>query len=124
MFVPNKKMSDAIRYCHNFVERHVEAALAEDKAKERPYVFMNEMINSGASRSEITAQLLSMILGGRDTSASTMSSMFWELARRPDVVEKLRRDIATLGGRKPTWQELKDLKYLNFVLKESKSRGT
>ena len=62
-----------------------------------------------------------MILGGRDTSASTMSSLFWILARRPDVVEKLRAEISGLNGRKPTWEEMKELKYLNMVLKEGMS---
>lgn len=91
------------------------------RVKERPYVFLNELLGSGASPEHIRDQLLAIIIGGRDTSAGTMSSLFWTLARRPDVVRKIRTEIAVLGTRKPTWEDLKGFKYLNFVLKESKS---
>ncbi|KAM0414617.1 hypothetical protein ACHAPT_013536 [Fusarium lateritium] len=119
LLVPDKKLNEAVATCRRFIDRYVQESLASGKEKERPYVFMNEMLSSGASQEYIRDQLLSMILGGRDTGASTMSSLFWILARRPDVVEKLRTEIAGLGGRKPTWEGMKELKYLNFVLKEA-----
>lgn len=81
---------------------------------------MNEMLESGVSHDYIRDQLLAMILGGRDTGASVMSSLFWTLARRRDVWDRLREEIGGLEGRKPTWEELKELKYLNRVMKESK----
>ncbi|UKZ80120.1 hypothetical protein TrVFT333_007885 [Trichoderma virens FT-333] len=43
-------------------------------------------------------KLMALILGGRDTSASTMTSLFWILARRPDVVKKLRNEISDLNA--------------------------
>lgn len=104
--------------CQQFIDQYIKEALAKDRAKERPYVFMNEMLESGASHEYVRDQLLAMILGGRDTSASTLSSLFWTLARRPDVLRKMRMEIASLGGRKPSWEELKELKYLSMVLKE------
>lgn len=80
---------------------------------------MNEMLKSGASREHVRGQLLAMILGGRDTSASVMSNLFWTLARRRDVWEELKVEVRGLEGRKPSWEDLKDMKYLNRVLKES-----
>lgn len=121
LLVPDKKLNEAAATCRRFIDQYVKEALAAGKEKERPYVFMNEMLASGASQEYVRDQLLAMILGGRDTSASTMSSLFWILSRRPDVVEKLRTEIAKLGGRKPTWEEMKELKYLNMVLKEGMS---
>lgn len=106
--------------CRRFIDQYVEAMQASDKKQERDYVFMKEVLASGASKDYVRDQLLSMILGGRDTGASTMSSLFWILARRPDVVNKMRREIAVLQGRKPSWEELKNLKYVNMVLKEGK----
>lgn len=118
LLLPDKKLDASVAYCKAFIDRHVASALSQDKAKERPYVFMNAMLESGAPHEQITGQLLAMILGGRDTSASTMSSMFWELARRPELVRKIRDEVKGLDGRRPTWEELKGLKYLNNVLKE------
>lgn len=116
-----KKLDDSVATCKAFIDMFVRKALLEGKEKERPYVFMNEMIKSGADEEYIRDQLLAMILGGRDTSASVMSSLLWTLARRRDVWEKLRAEIGGLDGRRPTWEELKDMKYLNMALKESKA---
>ena len=118
---PDKKLTESVEKCKRFIDRYIKQAVSEQKIKERPYIFMNELINAGVPHDYVRDQLLAMILGGRDTSASTMSSLFWVLARRPDVTEKLRSEIVnTLGLRKPTWTELKDMKYLNMVLKEGK----
>lgn len=120
MLRPDKKFVECSKITQRFVDRYVSQALSQEKGEaERQYIFMNEIIKSGASHREIRDQLMSLILGGRDTSASTLSSLFWVLARRPDVLKKLRDEIAGLDGRKPTWEELKNLTYLNMVLKES-----
>lgn len=119
--MPEKRMQYSIEYCGKFIDNYVSQALSQDKMKERPYVFMNEMVDSGADQQHIREQLIAMILGGRDTSASTLSSLFWILARRPDVVEKIRQEVAGLNGERPTWEDLKSMKYLNMVLKEGKS---
>jgi Cytochrome P450 len=84
-------------------------------------VFLNELIKSGASAEQVTEGLLSIILGGRDTIASTLSALFWHLARRPEVVEKLRIEIDELGVEAPTWEDLRNMRYLNFCIKEGKS---
>lgn len=116
--MPDKKLDQSVATCQRFIDRYVEEALREDRAKERPYVFMTEMLATGASKEYVRDQLLAMILGGRDTSASTLSSLFWTLARRPDVLSKMREEVGGLEGRRPSWEELKELKYLSMVLKE------
>ncbi|KAK7415208.1 hypothetical protein QQX98_006055 [Neonectria punicea] len=116
---PDRRLTQSVATCKRFIYRYVDEALREDRAKERPYVFMKEMVDSGASRAYVRDQLLAMILGGRDTSASTLSSLFWTLARRPDVLGKMKAEVAVLEDRRPTWEELKELKYLSMVLKEA-----
>lgn len=115
---PNKKLDKAIQVSHAFIDQFISSAFANGRSKERPYVFMNELVESGASHDEIRSQLLSMILGGRDTSASTMSSLFWVLSRRPDVFAKMKKELEVLNGEKPTWEQTRELKYLNQVIKE------
>lgn len=116
----DKAFDESVTTCRRFIDRYVYKAIADSKTQERPYIFLNELVNSGASHQQICDQLLSMIIGGRDTSAGTMSSLFWILARRPDVYSKARLEAATLNERKPTWDDLKGLRYINMVLKESK----
>ncbi|KOS20835.1 Cytochrome P450 52E1 [Escovopsis weberi] len=117
--VPNQKLDDAVKTCNHFIQQHVSKAMANGGSKERPYVFLDQIVKSGASHEVICNQIFAMILGGRDTSASTMSSLLHTLARRPDVVAKIRTELAPLDGHKPTWEELKGLKYLNNVFKET-----
>lgn len=54
------------------------------------------------------------MLAGRDTTASTLSWTFFELARHPETLKKLRDEIvATVGlERAPTYGNLKGMKYL------------
>lgn len=118
--MPDKQFDQSVKTCQRFIDRYVAKALADGKkVKERPYVFLNELLGSGASPEHIRDQLLAIIIGGRDTSAGTLSSLFWTLARRPDVVQKIRAEIAVLDGERPTWEDLKSFQYLNMVLKES-----
>lgn len=115
---PDRKLDRAMEASHAFIDGFISEALSSGKSKERPYVFMNELVESGASHDEIRSQLLSMILGGRDTSASTMSSLFWLLARHPEVMARMREEVKGLQGAKPSWEQIKELKYLNNVIKE------
>lgn len=123
ILLPDRRFDEAIARCRAFLDRHVAAALAQHKPKERPYVFMNELVDLGASSEQMAGLLLSMILGGRDTSPSTMTNLFWALARRPDVVRALRSELSGLDGHRPSWEDLKALKYLNNVLKEGPKRA-
>ncbi|CAG7947660.1 unnamed protein product [Penicillium olsonii] len=68
-------------------------------------------------------QLVAVLLAGRDTTAGTLSFTLFELSRNPDVVAKLRQEIRNrLGvgasGKKPTYTDLKEMKYLNAVIHE------
>lgn len=120
-FIKDKEFDRSIATCRRFIDRYMDKAIADSKIQERPYIFLNEIIKSGASHQQIRDQLLSMIIGGRDTTAGTMSSLFWILARRPDLYKKAREEIKPLKERKPTWEDLKGLKYVNMILKESES---
>jgi cytochrome P450 len=119
-FIPDKKLDRSIKTAATYVDTFARRVLDEGKAAERNYVFLNELVNTGATPDVVRAQILSMILGGRDTSAGTLSFLFWHLARRPDIVEKLNQEIGGFGGEKPTWEELKSMKYLNMVIKEGR----
>ncbi|GKT62676.1 cytochrome P450 [Colletotrichum tofieldiae] len=126
----DKKWDEGLKIIHRFCDTYVERVRAELEANEkkankedpeRGYVFLNEMMaQPGMTPEYVRAQLLSMILAGRDTTASTLSALFWILARRGDVVKRLRVEVEELQGSKPTWEEMKDMKYLNMVLKEGR----
>ncbi|KAF9879647.1 cytochrome p450 52e1 [Colletotrichum karsti] len=114
----DKKWDEGLKTINRFCDNYIGRVKAKNKDPERGYVFLHDLMDQKTSPDYIRAQLLSMILAGRDTTASTLSSLFWILARRPDVVSRLRTEVDELNGRQPTWEEMKDMKYLNHVLKE------
>ncbi|TFK26990.1 cytochrome P450 monooxygenase pc-1 [Coprinopsis marcescibilis] len=62
-----------------------------------------------------------LILAGRDTTASTLTFCMYLLSQHPHVYERLRKEILDRVGpnRRPTFEDLKDLKYLRAVLNET-----
>ena len=59
-------------------------------------------------------RLFAVLLAGRDTTASTLSWTFYELACRPQLLQSLRDEVIRTVGLKeaPTYRDLKNLKYL------------
>ena len=64
-------------------------------------------------------ELMSLLVAGRDTAAALLTNLWWEIARRPDVWTSLQSEIAFLGTRPPTYDELKSMKYLIATVKEA-----
>ncbi|GJE90539.1 cytochrome P450 [Phanerochaete sordida] len=68
---------------------------------------------------EVYAQISTFIITGNDTSTQTLSFLIWELARHPDVQERLREELKTFPG-EPSFDDLQTkLPYLDAVLKET-----
>ena len=60
-----------------------------------------------------------MLEAGAASVASLLSSTFWLLAREQRVVQKLRAEILNaVGNERPTYEQLRSLKYVRDVLKE------
>jgi cytochrome P450 len=75
---------------------------------------------TGLSDEEIRDQLMTLMFAGHDTSTSTVSFLFYELARHPEALAKLRGELEdVLGGAAPTPAQLaNELPYLDMVVDE------
>jgi cytochrome P450 len=69
---------------------------------------------------EVRDQVMTLMFAGHDTSTSTLTFMMHELARHPDVVERLcEEQDRVLGGAAPTVDQLeREMPYLDMVLDE------
>lgn len=68
---------------------------------------------------EVRDQVMTLMFAGHDTSTSTLTFMMYELARHPDVAERLREEQdRVLGGEPPTVDQLEQMPYLEMVLDE------
>ncbi|TVY36228.1 Cytochrome P450 monooxygenase [Lachnellula subtilissima] len=129
--IPDKKYQEGVKFIHQYVANYVQKAmslhqqnlkdgkLGEDDEKAGKYVFLEHLAKTDYSERKIQDELLNILLAGRDTTASLLGYFFYILARRPDVMEKLREEISKLGNTRPSFEEIKSLKYLQHCLNET-----
>ncbi|KAG0645264.1 Cytochrome P450 monooxygenase himC [Hyphodiscus hymeniophilus] len=126
----NKEFDIACKLVHRFVDKFVVRALENRRAKGagekdqekeggNKYIFANELALATDDPLQIRAELLNILLAGRDTTAGLLSNTFWQLAHRPDVWAKLKSEVEELNGKRPDYETLRNMKYLKSVLNES-----
>lgn len=100
-------------------QSQAEKGLADSKEK---YVFLDAIAEKTRDPVELRSQLLNILLAGRDTTASLLGWLFWELARRPEMYAALRTQILAefgAGTNRITFSSLKNCVPLQHVLQES-----
>ena len=117
---PQRSYKEDCRKVHEIVDRYVENAFARKQKKAEPdndptsrkVIVLDELVKDYDGPSlEIRDQLLGIFFPARDTSAITLSNIFWFLARHPEVWKKLRKEVLVID-RPLTFEYLKSLKYL------------
>ena len=86
-------------------------------------MFIDALIQETRNKKELRDQCLNVLLAGRDTTACCLSWTLRLLARHPQVLERLRKEIDEVVGlgenaSQPTRVDLKKMRYLDLVLKE------
>lgn len=129
-FYYSKKEDEAVRTVHNYVDRFVEEAVRYRQAadlekapaeKEKgQYLFLHELAKATDDKLQLRSELLNVLLAGRDTTASLLSNMFFQIAKHPRIWEKLQAEVAYLNGAPPTYEQLRDLKYVKYCMNECK----
>ncbi|KAI9766419.1 MAG: hypothetical protein M1840_006525 [Geoglossum simile] len=127
----DRNFTQSCKIVHEFADNYVRRAMEHRKSldhkktlepgmetRER-YIFLNELVKSCDDPKRIRDELLNILLAGRDTTASLLSNTFNVISKRPDVWSKLREEVSQLGGRRPSYTELRDMKYVKYVLNES-----
>ncbi|KAI1358808.1 cytochrome P450 52E2 [Xylaria arbuscula] len=122
MLRSDPELDEYSSFMRAFVKRFVSDVRdtrSNEMKTQRKYVFLDELRKSGESDEVICDHLLSIFTAGRDTQTSVLTYLFFELSRRPDIVDAIRAEIHELGRQDPTWDDLRNMKYLNWVLKEA-----
>lgn len=126
--VPRKAFHASIKIMEEFMQPFIEETLQltpeelEKKSKsDEGYNFLYALASFTRDRTVLRDQLAAVLLAGRDTTACTLSWLFSEISRRPDIVAKLRREIEEYVGmdEKPTYAHLKNMRYLTHVMNET-----
>ncbi|KAK1826696.1 glycosyl hydrolase family 76-domain-containing protein [Podospora conica] len=120
-YLPHPKLKKSVRRLRQFLRSYLRKVANKEPTgtKDRSYIFIDELLKLKPTEDYLTDQALSVIVAGRDTTASALSSVFYCLARHPDAVKRLKEEIRGLGVEDPSWEQLKQMKYLNNVIKEA-----
>lgn len=127
-----KYFQQACSVVHSQVQKYVNRALKlrseapteeKDTGKSKRYIFTEVLAETTQNPRMLQDQILSVMLAGRDTTASLLSWTALCLSRHPSVLQKLRAAIAETVGvdasaKIPTQAELRSITYLRWVLHE------
>ncbi|MEO3854926.1 cytochrome P450 [Acrocarpospora sp. B8E8] len=71
-------------------------------------------------RQRMTDELITLLLAGHETTASTLGWTFYLLDRDPEVAERLHAEaVEVLGDRPPVYEDLHRLRYTSMVIEEA-----
>lgn len=125
-----KKFREANKVMHDFADIYVRKALSYtpeeiEKGSQEGYVFLYELVKKTRDPIMIRDQLFNILLAGRNTTASFLSFTFFELARNPEIYEKLKAEVRSTFGHGDdiriediTFESLKRCEYMKAVLNE------
>lgn len=121
-----KEDREAVALCREFIQPYVDEAVRYRQAVEsgdvtngpEKYTFLYELAKETTDRIRLRDELVNLLVAGRDTTASMLSNLFHTLAKRPDVWGKLRAEVQALEGEHPSFEKLKNMKYLQYCIKE------
>ena len=109
---------------HAFVDNYIQEReiKRQSDVDQRPQEnFVDQLAQESSSTIALRDQLLNILLAGRDTTACCLSWTIRLLVRHPRVLEHLRQQIQSVMGtaQHVTRQHIRDMPYLNHVIKES-----
>ena len=124
---PRSNFKQDQRTVEAFMSGYVDKALSKEKdqtadKQDGKYSFASEFAKLTDDRAMIRGGLLNLLLAGRDTTASLLSNLYFMLARRPDVYDRLTAEIrstVTTADQAPSLEDLKSMKYLRACINES-----
>lgn len=119
----------ACQEVHDFIDQQIERGLknlptdgnsnAGLESNSQQFNLLNELLKKSQDREYLRFQLLNIFLPARDSTAIAISNVFFHLARHSRVWDKLRTEVSKSNG-DLTFESLKQMKYVRFVVNESK----
>ncbi|KIW05674.1 uncharacterized protein PV09_03537 [Verruconis gallopava] len=126
--IPRRQFNKDIKLINAFCDKYIDAALAlspEELEKttksDEGYTFLHALASFTRDRTVLRDQIVAVLLAGRDTTACSLSWLFYELSCYPEIVTKLRAEILRTVGpdADPTYEDLKSMKYMQHCMNET-----
>jgi cytochrome P450 len=126
LFTADKKFKDSCAICRGFVDKYITRARSRlsgskggDAEENQRYILADELLKQDIDSNKLSSQLLNVFLAAHDTTAVLMTNTLFNLARNPQVYQKLRAEILEAKDIPRHFNELRRFKYLHNVITES-----
>lgn len=127
-----KRWLEACAAVHSFTDRYVMRAVADwsheprkiskpGNQQRRHYILLDEMAKVTEDEMDLRYQILNVFIAGHESTAIALSSIFFHLARTPMAWQRLRSEVVAIGTAPLTFESLKSIQYLRYVISESKA---
>lgn len=120
------QMTESVDFLNRFVQQLLDQRFAEDKAG---FDLLSMFMETTQDRKYLRDIVMNFIIAGRDTTACTLTWLFWELARCPQAYEKAHDEVLQeVGGKASAGREhsqdlgfddLSRLKYCTACIRET-----
>jgi cytochrome P450 len=71
-------------------------------------------------RQRLNDELITILLAGHETTASTLSWTWYRVSRDPEIGRRMHAEaVAVLGDRPPRYEDLHELRYITMVVQEA-----
>ena len=80
----------------------------------------DEETGEGMNDKQLRDEVVTLYIAGHETTTNALSFAFFLLAKHPEIVEEIRKELSlVLKGRPLSVEDLRSLEYLNQVIKEA-----
>ncbi|KAI3429441.1 hypothetical protein D9Q98_005535 [Chlorella vulgaris] len=114
-------LDELIAKCKRLVEEEDQEFVEEFLSKADPSI-LHFLIASGddITSKQLRDDLMTLLIAGHETTAAVLTWTFHLIVDRPDVIARMREECdRVLGGRKPTFEQVRELRYCMRVINES-----
>jgi cytochrome P450 len=119
-FTRDTKFWASCKAVHSFVETRIDAITQAVKDETSHYVLARELLRETADRTTVRNELLNVFLPAHEATGVALTNIFFNVARHPEVWNKLRAETLALPpDQSISFESLKGMRYLQAVINES-----
>jgi cytochrome P450 len=120
----NRRFNRAIRSLDRIISTMIDERRQRPRGQtdllDRLLAARDESSSDGMSPRQIRDEVITIFFAGHETSAQTLTWLWYLLAQHPEAEQKLHAELArVLGGRTPTVADLPQLAYTHMVVAET-----
>ncbi|KAF9530383.1 cytochrome P450 [Crepidotus variabilis] len=118
-----------LKEVHSLIDPIVRQAIQDKRqrvanhggSKVEEETLLQHLVNSTEDPTMLRDEIMSLLLAGRDTTASLISFVVYMLAEHPPIMHRLRTEILSRVGssQRPSYEDIRDMKFLRAVLNET-----